>query len=194
MSEEKKDITKTKSPETFSPKSERNAQAKEKKNVQRAISTRKQEQPTPKIDSTRQKSTKKTTTRKKKVPKVVFKKTHVAILAFSIIVVCSLILTVAIFRYSDPRGAVQKEVTATQKTELTLQGDSSAPADSSGRQGSDEMVSVQINLVPVLQRQIFPLPVLQSLPVPALQLQTIPLLFSAIIQEAVNRQVPKIRM
>lgn len=137
MSEEKKDITKTKSPETFSPKSEENAQAKEKKNVQRAISTRKQEQSTPKIDSTRQKSTKKTTTRKKKVPKVVFKKTHVAILAFSIIVVCSLILTVAIFRYSDPRGAVQKEVTATQKTELTLQGDSSAPADSSGRQGSD---------------------------------------------------------
>lgn len=137
MSEEKKDITKTKSPETFSPKSEENAQAKEKKNVQRAISTRKQEQSTPKIDSTRQKSTKKTATRKKKVPKVVFKKTHVAILAFSIIVVCSLILTVAIFRYSDPRGAVQKEVTATQKTELTLQGDSSAPADSSGRQGSD---------------------------------------------------------
>lgn len=137
MSEEKKDITKTKSPETFSPKSEENAQAKEKKNVQRAISTRKQEQSTPKINSTRQKSTKKTTTRKKKVPKVVFKKTHVAILAFSIIVVCSLILTVAIFRYSDPRGAVQKEVTATQKTELTLQGDSSAPADSSGRQGSD---------------------------------------------------------
>lgn len=137
MSEEKKDITKTKSPETFSPKSEENAQTKEKKNVQRAISTRKQEQSTPKIDSTRQKSTKKTATRKKKVPKVVFKKTHVAILAFSIIVVCSLILTVAIFRYSDPRGAVQKEVTATQKTELTLQGDSSAPADSSGRQGSD---------------------------------------------------------
>ncbi len=137
MSEEKKDITKTKSPETSSPKSEENAQAKEKKNVQRASGTRKQEQSTPKIDSTRQKSTKKTTTRKKKVPKVVFKKTHVAILAFSIIVVCSLILTVAIFRYSDPRGAVQKEVTATQKTELTLQGDSSAPADSSGRQGSD---------------------------------------------------------
>lgn len=137
MSEEKKDITKTKSPETFSPKSEENAQAKEKKNVQRASGTRKQEQSTPKIDSTRQKSTKKTATRKKKVPKVVFKKTHVAILAFSIIVVCSLILTVAIFRYSDPRGAVQKEVTATQKTELTLQGDSSAPADSSGRQGSD---------------------------------------------------------
>lgn len=137
MSEEKKDITKTKSPETSSPKSEENAQTKEKKNVQRAISTRKQEQSTPKIDSTRQKSTKKTATRKKKVPKVVFKKTHVAILAFSIIVVCSLILTVAIFRYSDPRGAVQKEVTATQKTELTLQGDSSAPADSSGRQGSD---------------------------------------------------------
>ena len=131
MSEEKKDITKTKSPETSSPKSEENAQAKEKKNVQRASGTRKQEQSTPKIDSTRQKSTKKTTTRKKKVPKVVFKKTHVAILAFSII------LTVAIFRYSDPRGAVQKEVTATQKTELTLQGDSSAPADSSGRQGSD---------------------------------------------------------
>ena len=137
MSEEKKDITKTKSPETFSPKSGENAQTKEKKNVQRASGTRKQEQSTPKIDSTRQKSTKKTTTRKKKVPKVVFKKTHVAILAFSIIVVCSLILTVAIFRYSDPRGAVQKEVTATQKTELTLQGDSSAPADSSGRQGSD---------------------------------------------------------
>lgn len=137
MSEEKKDITKTKSPETSSPKSEENAQTKEKKNVQRASGTRKQEQSTPKIDSTRQKSTKKTTTRKKKVPKVVFKKTHVAILAFSIIVVCSLILTVAIFRYSDPRGAVQKEVTATQKTELTLQGDSSAPADSSGRQGSD---------------------------------------------------------
>lgn len=137
MSEEKKDITKTKSPETSSPKSEENAQAKEKKNVQRASGTRKQEQSTPKIDSTRQKSTKKTATRKKKVPKVVFKKTHVAILAFSIIVVCSLILTVAIFRYSDPRGAVQKEVTATQKTELTLQGDSSAPADSSGRQGSD---------------------------------------------------------
>lgn len=137
MSEEKKDITKTKSPETSSPKSEENAQAKEKKNVQRASGTRKQEQSTLKIDSTRQKSTKKTTTRKKKVPKVVFKKTHVAILAFSIIVVCSLILTVAIFRYSDPRGAVQKEVTATQKTELTLQGDSSAPADSSGRQGSD---------------------------------------------------------
>lgn len=137
MSEEKKDITKTKSPETSSPKSEENAQTKEKKNVQRASGTRKQEQSTPKIDSTRQKSTKKTATRKKKVPKVVFKKTHVAILAFSIIVVCSLILTVAIFRYSDPRGAVQKEVTATQKTELTLQGDSSAPADSSGRQGSD---------------------------------------------------------
>lgn len=137
MSEEKKDITKTKSPETSSPKSEENAQTKEKKNVQRASGTRKQEQSTPKIDSTRQKSTKKTTTRKKKVPKVVFKKTHVAILAFSIIVVCSLILTVAIFRYSDPRGAVQKEVTATQKTELTLQGDSSAPADSSGRQGID---------------------------------------------------------
>ncbi|MBU3850305.1 MAG: divergent polysaccharide deacetylase family protein [Candidatus Treponema excrementipullorum] len=137
MSEEKKDITKTKSPETSSPKSEENAQTKEKKNVQRASGTRKQEQSTPKIDSTRQKSTKKTTTRKKKVPKVVFKKTHVAILASSIIVVCSLILTVAIFRYSDPRGAVQKEVTATQKTELTLQGDSSAPADSSGRQGSD---------------------------------------------------------
>lgn len=137
MSEEKKDITKTKSPETSSPKSEENAQTKEKKNVQRASGTRKQEQSTPKIDSTRQKSTKKTTTRKKKVPKVVFKKTHVAILAFSIIVVCSLILTVAIFRYSDPRGAVQKEVTATQKTELTLQGDSSASADSSGRQGSD---------------------------------------------------------
>lgn len=137
MSEEKKDITKTKSPETSSPKSEENAQTKEKKNVQRASGTRKQEQSTSKIDSTRQKSTKKTTTRKKKVPKVVFKKTHVAILAFSIIVVCSLILTVAIFRYSDPRGAVQKEVTATQKTELTLQGDSSAPADSSGRQGSD---------------------------------------------------------
>ena len=137
MSEEKKDITKTKSPETSSPKSEENAQTKEKKNVQRASGTRKQEQSTPKIDSTRQKSTKKTTTRKKKVPKVVFKKTHVAILAFSIIVVCSLILTVAIFRYSDPRGAVQKEVTATQKTELTLQGDSSAPEDSSGRQGSD---------------------------------------------------------
>ena len=137
MSEEKKDITKTKSPETSTPKSEENAQTKEKKNVQRASGTRKQEQSTPKIDSTRQKSTKKTTTRKKKVPKVVFKKTHVAILAFSIIVVCSLILTVAIFRYSDPRGAVQKEVTATQKTELTLQGDSSAPADSSGRQGSD---------------------------------------------------------
>ncbi len=137
MSEEKKDITKTKSPETSSPKSEENAQTKEKKNVQRASGTRKQEQSTPKIDSTRQKSTKKTTTRKKNVPKVVFKKTHVAILAFSIIVVCSLILTVAIFRYSDPRGAVQKEVTATQKTELTLQGDSSAPADSSGRQGSD---------------------------------------------------------
>lgn len=137
MSEEKKDITKTKSPETSSPKSEENAQTKEKKNVQRASGTRKQEQSTPKIDSTRQKSTKKTATRKKKVPKVVFKKTHVAILAFSIIVVCSLILTVAIFRYSDPRGAVQKEVTATQKTELTLQGDSSASADSSGRQGSD---------------------------------------------------------
>ena len=137
MSEEKKDITKTKSPETSSPKSEENAQTKEKKNVQRASGTRKQEQSTPKIDITLQKSTKKTTTRKKKVPKVVFKKTHVAILAFSIIVVCSLILTVAIFRYSDPRGAVQKEVTATQKTELTLQGDSSAPADSSGRQGSD---------------------------------------------------------
>lgn len=137
MSEEKKDITKTKSPETSSPKSEENAQTKEKKNVQRASGTRKQEQSTPKIDSTRQKSTKKTATRKKKVPKVVFKKTHVAILAFSIIVVCSLILTVAIFRYSDPRGAVQKEVTATQKTEWTLQGDSSAPADSSGRQGSD---------------------------------------------------------
>lgn len=137
MSEEKKDITKTKSPETSSPKSEENAQTKEKKNVQRASGTRKQEQSTPKIDSTRQKSTKKTATRKKKVPKVVFKKTHVAILAFSIIVVCSLILTVAIFRYSDPRGGVQKEVTATQKTELTLQGDSSAPADSSGRQGSD---------------------------------------------------------
>lgn len=137
MSEEKKDITKTKSPETSSPKSEENAQTKEKKNVQRASGTRKQEQSTPKTDSARRKSTKKTTTRKKKVPKVVFKKTHVAILAFSIIVVCSLILTVAIFRYSDPRGAVQKEVTATQKTELTLQGDSSAPADSSGRQGSD---------------------------------------------------------
>lgn len=137
MSEEKKDITKTKSPETSSPKSEENAQTKEKKNVQRASGTRKQEQSTHKTDSARRKSTKKTTTRKKKVPKVVFKKTHVAILAFSIIVVCSLILTVAIFRYSDPRGAVQKEVTATQKTELTLQGDSSAPADSSGRQGSD---------------------------------------------------------
>ena len=68
MSEEKKDITKTKSPETFSPKSEENAQAKEKTNVQRAISTRKQEQSTPKIDSTRQKSTKNTTTRNKTAP------------------------------------------------------------------------------------------------------------------------------
>lgn len=94
-------------------------------------------------ETTRKKTAKKTVARKKKGPKVVFKKSHVAILAFSIIVVCSLILTVAVFRYSDPRGVAEKQLVSSVTTQDTdtdngLQNTSTPTTETDGTSGTSE--------------------------------------------------------